>query len=109
MPACAQKARVRFTFVSASTNPMGVVVLAGRVDWVQTCVPVAEVHLRPNGAPSLVPLSHTVIGFITTKPFTGVVTWASAVPHIKNAAVENSITCAIARQHSLKFRMLCLP
>src|SRR5437667_9327646 len=100
MPAWAQKARVRFTFVSASTKPMGVFrsAVSGVADWVQTWVPV-PVHFTPNGAQS--PPAHTEIGLIMTKPFTGVSPWASA-PHTKNAVVENNVTRAIARQHSLK-------
>src|SRR5215469_5919713 len=108
MPAWAQKARVRFTFVSVSTKPIGVVVVAklGAGDWVQTGFPVAEVQLTPYGAQ--IPLLQTEIGLIMTKPFTGVV-WASAVPHTRKAAAGNSITCAIERQCGLKFPMFCLP
>src|SRR5215472_8868950 len=109
MPACAQKARVRFTFVVVSTKPIGVVVVAklGAGDWVQTGFPVAEVQLTPYGAQ--IPLLQTEIGLIMTKPFTGVVeaNWARAVPHTRSAAVENNIACPIARQRSLKFLMLC--
>src|SRR5215831_17975614 len=111
MPAWAQKARVRFTFVCASTKPIGVVVVAklGTGDWVQTGLLVAEVQLTPYGAQSA-PLQ-TEIGLIMTKPFTGVVVanWANAVPLIKNAAAETNIACAIERQRGLKFPMFCLP
>src|SRR6266481_4399377 len=108
MPAWAQKARVRFTFVSVSTKPIGVVVVAklGAGDWVQTGLPVAEVQLTPYGAQS--PPLQTEIGLIMTKPFTGVV-WASAVLHARNAAAESDNPCANERQRSLKFPMLRLP
>src|SRR6266550_6501299 len=113
MPACAKKARVRLTLVSASTKPIGVVAVAvlGVRDTVQLGFPavvplVIVVQLAPNGVQT--PLTHTEIGLITTKPFTGVgvVTWACAVPRTRNAAAENNIACAINPQRSLKF-MVC--
>src|SRR5215469_403612 len=110
MPACAQKARVRFTFVVVSTKPIAVLVVAelGAGDLVQfgEVVPLGDVQLMPYVA-QLLPLQ-TEIGLIMTNPFTGVVR-ASAVPHTRNAAAENNMTCAIERQRSFKFLMLCLP
>jgi hypothetical protein len=106
MPAWAQKARVRFTFVSASTKPIGVVVVAelGAGDLVQTGVPLVEVHLTPYGAQS--PPLQTEIGLIMTKPLTGVFC-ASAVLHTRKA--ENKIVCAIKPQRGFKFAMVRLP
>src|SRR5262249_51787958 len=111
MPAWAQKTRVRFRFVLASTKPIGVVVVAelGAGDLVQAGVPPAVVdgvQLTPYVA-QLLPLQ-TEIGLIMTKPFTGLF-WASAVPHQDNRAAEINIACAIARQRSLKFLILHLP
>jgi len=59
-------------------------------------------HSTPKGGHPL--LSHTTIGFTTTKPLT----WASAAPPTKNAAAENSNTRAIERQLGLKFLMVSL-
>src|SRR5215469_1358157 len=105
MPACAQKARVRFTFVVVSTKPIAVLVVAelGAGDLVQfgEVVPLGDVQLMPYVA-QLLPLQ-TEIGLIMTKPFTGVV--PRAVPHTRNAAAENNMTCAIERQRGLKFPM----
>jgi hypothetical protein len=44
-------------------------------------------------------LSHTTIGFTTTKPFT----WASAAPQTKNALAENSSARVMDLQRGLKF------
>jgi hypothetical protein len=44
-------------------------------------------------------LSHTTIGFTTTKPFT----WASAAPQTKNALAENGSARVMDLQRGLKF------
>src|SRR5689334_8539591 len=92
-------------FVSLSTKPIAVLVVAelGAGDLVQTGVPLADVQVMPYGAQ--IPPLQTEIGLIMTNPFT----WASAVPHTRNAAAENNVTCAIAPQRSLKFLMIRLP